>query len=165
MVTKGGVLMPEELPLGLSHVFAQTKLHVDNTEYVIVSFALDQVTSALFLISRLGVPFSSAVVDKDEVTLLLPWDSWYQVRDEADARGEARGYRLITFDIPTDLGLVGFIATFSGVLAEAGIGIYSTSAFTRDHVMVQEEDLDRAVQELSGFIERCKANLDAQEAE
>jgi hypothetical protein len=110
---------------------------------------------ALFLFSRLGAPFSAAVVDKDEITLLLPWESWRQVRDEVEVYDEARGYRLITFDTPTDLGLVGFIATLSELLAEAGISIYSISAFTHDHILVQEEDLVRAVNLLSDFIELC----------
>jgi hypothetical protein len=148
----------KKLPPGLNYAFAQTRLHTDNTEYVIVSFATGQVTDVLFLFSRLGVPFSVAVVDKDEITLLLPWESWYQVRDEIDVYDEARGYRLITFDTPTDLGLVGFIATLSNLLAEAGIGIYSVSAFTRDHILVQETDLDRALQVLSEFIEWCRSN-------
>jgi hypothetical protein len=154
--------MFKELPPGLSHVFAQTQLHTDDTEYVVISFAPEHVVEGLFLFSRLGVPFSTAVVDKDEVTLLLPWDSWYQVRHEADVYAEARGYRLITFDTPTDLGLVGFIATLSSLLAEAGISIYSVSAFTRDHVLVQEEDLGRAVEILGAFFEECRASLEAQ---
>jgi hypothetical protein len=147
---------------GLDHIFAQTRLHTDDTEYVIVSFAPDQVVGALFFFSRLGIPFSAAVVDKDEVTLLLPWSSWYQVRDEAGVYDEARDYRLITFDIPTDLGLVGFIATLSTLLAEAGISIYSVSAFTHDHILVQAEDLDRAIEVLSDFVETCRARLDKQ---
>ncbi len=152
--------MFKKLPPGLNHIFAQTKLHTDNTEYVIVCFPSRVVTDALFLFSRLGVPFSVAVVDKDEITLLLPWDSWYQVRDEADAYDEARSYRLITFDTPTDLGLVGFIATVSDLLAQAGVSIYSVSAFTHDHILVQEEDLGRAINILSSFIERCRSQRD-----
>lgn len=152
--------MFKKLPPGLNYAFAQTKLHTDNTEYVIVSFGTEQVTGALFLFSRLGVPFSVAVVDKDEITLLLPWESWYQVRDEIEVYDEARGYRLITFDTSTDLGLVGFIATLSDLLAEAGISIYSVSAFTRDHILVQEEDLGQAIKVLSDFIEWCRSNQD-----
>lgn len=151
--------MSNELPPGLTHIFGQTQLYTDRTEYVIVSFPPDQVTDALFLFSRLGIPFSTAVVDKDEITLLLPWDSWYQVRDQAQSYDEARGYRLVTFDIPTDLGLIGFIATLSSLLAEAGISIYSVSAYTRDHILVQEEDLDRAIELLQDFIEECRSRF------
>lgn len=149
--------MSKTLPPGLNHIFAQTKLYTDNTEYVIVCCPSRVAADALFLFSRLGAPFSVAVVDKDEITLLLPWESWYQVRDEVEVYDEARGYRLITFDTPTDLGLVGFIATLSELLAEAGISIYSISAFTHDHILVQEEDLVRAVSLLSDFIELCRS--------
>jgi hypothetical protein len=153
--------MFNELPPGLTHVLAQTRLHTDDAEYVVISFAPEQVVEGLFLFSRLGVPFSTAVVDKDEVTLLLPWEAWYQVRDEAQSYAEARGYRLITFDTPTELGLIGFIATLSSLLAEAGISIYSVSAFTRDHILVQEEDLGRAVEVLEAFFAECRSGLEA----
>ena len=152
--------MFKKLPPGLNHAFAQTKLHTDNIEYVIVGLAGERAADALFLFSRLGVPFSAAVVDKDEVTLLLPWESWHQVRDQAHAYDQARGYRLITFDTPTDLGLVGFIAILSDLLAQAGISIYSVSSFTRDHVLVREDDLNQAIKVLSDFIEWCRASQD-----
>ncbi len=153
--------MSVELTPDLTHTFARTQLHTDEVEYVVVGLAPEHVAQALFLFSRLGEPFSTAVVDKDEVTLLLPWESWVQVRDEMAAYDEARGYRLITFDTPADLGLVGFIAALSAVLAEAGIAIISISAFTRDHVLVQQEDLDRAVEALSSFFGDCRARLAA----
>lgn len=151
--------MAQVLPPGLMHIFARMELHTDDTEYVIVGLAPEDVSEALFLFSRLGVPFSTAVVDKDEVTLLLPWDAWRQVRDELGDYDEARGYRLITFDIPADLGLVGFIATLSSVLAEVGVAILTVSAFTRDHILVQEEDLERAVEALQSFAADCRARL------
>lgn len=152
--------MSRQLPPGLTHIFAHTRLHTDDTEYVIVSFPTDRVAGALFLFSRLGVPFSTAVVDKDEVTLLLPWESWYQVRDEADSFDEARGYRLITLDTPTDLGLIGFIATLSSLLAEAGVGVLYVSAFTHDHILVQEADFDRATRALGDFFAECRSHME-----
>jgi hypothetical protein len=153
--------MSVKLTPGLMHTFARTQLHTDDVEYVAVGLTPEHIADGLFLFSRLGVPFSTAVVDKDEVTLLLPWEAWVQVRDELGAFDEARGYRLITFDTPADLGLVGFIAALSTVLAEAGIPIISISAFTRDHVLVQQEDLDHAVEILSEFIFECQARLGA----
>jgi hypothetical protein len=148
--------MKPELPPGLTHIIGQVQLYTDEVEYVIVRLAPAQVNSALLMFSRMSVPFSAAVVDKDEITVLLPWESWLQVRDEIGVYDEARGYRLITFDIPTDLGLVGFIATISSQLAEAGIGILSVSAYTRDHILVQESDLDRALGVLEDFVQSCR---------
>ena len=151
--------MSLELTPGLMHTFARTQLHTDEIEYVVVGLSPEHIADELFLFSRLGVPFSTAVVDKDEVTLLLPWESWYQAREGIGAYDEARGYSLITFDTPADLELVGYIATLSTVLAEAGIPIISISAFTRDHILVQKKDLDRAVEVLSDFIADCQSRL------
>lgn len=151
--------MPEELLPRMTQIFAETKLSVDDAEYVVVGFLLEQVEAALALLSQVAEPFLAAVVDKDEVTLVLPWEAWEPLRDQADEFEEARGYRLITFDLPADLGVVGFIATLSSLLAEADVSLFSVSAYTRDHMLVQEEDLDQAAQVLSDFIQRCQDAL------
>jgi hypothetical protein len=140
-------------------IFAETKLYIDEAEYVVVGFPLERVEGALALLPEVAQPFLTAVVDRAEVTLVLPWDTWQPLRDETDQFEEARGYRLITFELPADLGVVGFIATLSNLLAEAGVSIFSVSAYTHDHMLVQEEDLDQAVKVLRDFIQRCQQAL------
>jgi hypothetical protein len=54
-------------------------------------------------------------------------------------------WRMITFDMVLPLSLVGFFAAVSGALAEAGVNIFTLSAYTTDHVFVKNQKLDIAI--------------------
>jgi hypothetical protein len=64
----------------------------------------------------------------------------------------AGGYRLLTFDIELDLEVVGFMAEVSRILAEAGVPIMALSAFTRDHLLIKQEDLAKALKALGEHV-------------
>ncbi|MGB8959833.1 MAG: ACT domain-containing protein [Candidatus Aminicenantales bacterium] len=57
-------------------------------------------------------------------------------------------WRMITFDMVLPLSLVGFFAAVSGALAEAGVNIFTLSAYTTDHVFVKNPKLETAVKSL-----------------
>lgn len=149
------------LPPGLAHIFSQTHLFTDAQSYVILHVALDQAKAAEQLLAQIdtlsfSMPFSALVRDKDEVTLLLPLSVWEQLKPMLSVVDASSGYRLITFDISLDLGLVGYMATLTAVLAEQGISIFAISTFSRDHIFVREDDFDRAWDALSYLIRTCQ---------
>jgi hypothetical protein len=53
-------------------------------------------------------------------------------------------WRLLTFDMILPFGLVGFIAEVSTALAREGIGIMALSAYSTDHILVKNRDLEQA---------------------
>ncbi len=55
------------------------------------------------------------------------------------------GWRMITFDMVLPLSLVGFFAAVSGALADAGVNIFTVSAYTTDHVFVKDQKLGTAI--------------------
>ena len=57
-------------------------------------------------------------------------------------------WRLITFDMVLPLSLIGFFAAVSGALAEAGVNIFTLSAYTTDHVFVKNQKLETAIKAL-----------------
>lgn len=57
-------------------------------------------------------------------------------------------WRMITFDMVLPLSLVGFFAAISGALAEAGVNIFTVSAYTTDHVFVKNQKLETAIKSL-----------------
>jgi hypothetical protein len=57
-------------------------------------------------------------------------------------------WRMITFDMVLPLSLVGFFAAVSGALAEAGVNLFTISAYTTDHVFVKNQKIDTAVKAL-----------------
>ncbi|MBN1955693.1 MAG: ACT domain-containing protein [Anaerolineae bacterium] len=145
----------DDLPPGLLHVFAQTRLYTDENAYVILSIPLEQVYEGLALLAESVRPFSAGIVDKDELTLVLPQEVWETAR-EALSDAQADEYRLITLDLPMELGLVGYIATLTNVLAEAGVSLLVFSAYQRDHVFVPEADFAPAWEALNRFIALCQ---------
>lgn len=59
------------------------------------------------------------------------------------------------FRLEGDLGIesVGVIASLSQPLAEAGISIFNISTFETNYVMVEEKNLEKAIEVLSPFCE------------
>jgi hypothetical protein len=57
-------------------------------------------------------------------------------------------WRMITFDMVLPLSLVGFFAAVSGALADAGVNLFTLSAYTTDHVFVKNPKLETAVKSL-----------------
>jgi len=60
-------------------------------------------------------------------------------------------WRMITFDMVLPLSLVGFFAAVSGALADAGVNIFTVSAYTTDHVFVKDQMLETAVKSLENL--------------
>ncbi|MBA2621235.1 MAG: ACT domain-containing protein [Acidobacteria bacterium] len=101
---------------------------------------------------RMSAPFL-ILSDKWEVTLLLDEIDYATIRHAVrDAKTEGN-FRLLSFDIELDWNIVGFFAEISRILAEAGIPIGAISAFSRDHVLVKQEDLAKALKVLGKYIE------------
>lgn len=101
---------------------------------------------------RMSAPFL-ILSDKWEVTLLLDEIDYATIRHAVrDAKTEGN-FRLLSFDTELDRNIVGFFAEISRILAEAGIPIGAISAFSRDHVLVKQEDLAKALKVLGKYIE------------
>lgn len=101
---------------------------------------------------RMTAPFM-IFSDKHEVTLLLDEIDFGTMRHAVrDAKIE-RGFRLLTFDIELDFNVVGFLAEVSKILAEARISIVTLSAFSRDHLLIKQDDLAKSLRVLGEYVE------------
>ena len=90
--------------------------------------------------------------DEHEVTLLLDEDDWRAMRHAArDARVEG-GFRLVTLDLELDWSIVGYLARVTAILAQAGISVGALSAFSRDHLLIKQDDLGVALRVLGEHV-------------
>jgi len=90
--------------------------------------------------------------DPFEVTLLLDESEWRAMRHAArDARVES-GFRLVTLDVKLGWDVVGFLARVTAILAEAGISVGALSAFSRDHLLIRQDDLGKALRVLGEHV-------------
>lgn len=93
----------------------------------------------------LGPGTFALIRDGDETTAIE------EMPDDDD--GEAM--RMITFTPDLPSGLVGFMALVSSVMAREGVPIFVVSSLRTDHLLVIEEDLEkaRAALLLAGFVQ------------
>jgi hypothetical protein len=101
---------------------------------------------------RMTAPFM-IFSDKFEITLLLDEVDFATIHHAIrDARREGN-FRLLTFDIELDFNVVGFLAEVARILAEAEISIVALSAFSRDHLLIKQDDLTKALKVLGEYVE------------
>jgi uncharacterized protein len=90
--------------------------------------------------------------DEHEVTLLLDETDWRTMRHAArDARIEG-GFRLLTLNLELDWSVVGYLARVTEILAAAGISCGALSAFSRDHLLIKQDDLGAALRVLGPHV-------------
>lgn len=90
--------------------------------------------------------------DEHEVTLLLEASDWNTMRHAArEARVEG-GFRILTLDIALDWTVVGYLAQVTRILAQAGVSCGALSAFSRDHLLVKQDDLGLALRILGAHV-------------
>jgi uncharacterized protein len=90
--------------------------------------------------------------DEHEVTLLLDETDWRVMRHAArDARVEG-GFRLLTLNVELAWSVVGYLARVTEILAGAGISVGALSAFSRDHLLIKQDDLGAALRVLGAHV-------------
>jgi uncharacterized protein len=138
----------------ISELLRQTRIDVAPATYVVTGLS-HQVWAQLLenpeLSPRADAPFM-IFRDHQEVTLLIEEDDWSRIRHAArDAKVE-RGFRLVTLDIALPWNTVGYLARVTALLADAGISIGALTAFSRDHLLIKQEDLGKAMRVLGEHV-------------
>ncbi len=122
--------------MNADQAFSQAILYTDGIDYRLIHLPPTELPPAAALLAEIGTPFCALIADKDEITLLLAQPIWERVAARFPDHRVAAPYRLITFDLPLDFELIGFMALVSTLLAQARLSILAISAFERDHIFV-----------------------------
>lgn len=61
------------------------------------------------------------------------------------------GWRALGVEGPLDFSMTGVLASLLDPLAEAGISVFAVSTYDTDYVLVKEDQLDPAVDELGSY--------------
>jgi hypothetical protein len=147
--------MPENAAgKSVSDLLRETRLEVAPATNVVVGLRhqdwqrlienpeLSQRADAPFMIFR----------DSWEVTLVIEEADWQRIRHAArDAKIET-GYRLVTLAIELPWSTVGYFARVTEILAAAGISVGALSAFSRDHLLIKQDDLGNALRVLGQHV-------------
>ncbi len=121
-------------------------LYSDGQLYRLLKLPPNAITLAAGVVAEIGGPFCALIVDKDEVSLMIPEGAQeaYAARLR-EARLSEMEYRLITLEAVLDPNLVGLLARIAQALAAAGISILTFAAYSRDHFFVPNDDFDEAM--------------------
>lgn len=137
-----------------SELLSRTRVEVAPETYFLVSLRQEDWARVLEnpeLSPRGDAPYM-LLRDKHEVTLLLDETDWRTMRHAArDAKVEG-GFRLITLDIELGWDVVGFLALVTAILAEANVSVGAMSAFSRDHLLIKQDDLAAALRALGKHV-------------
>ena len=136
-------------------ILKQTGVEVHAGQFAVVSVSREEWSRILknnALSPRGDAPFM-IFSEVSEVTLVVDATGFDAISPAlADSRIE-RGFRLLTFTAAMDFSVVGFLAEVSRVLAQAGIPIIALSSFSRDHLLVKQDDLADALKALGPHVD------------
>jgi len=136
----------------VQQALSDATLYSDEHVYRFITLPPNAITVAAGIIAEAGHPFCAMIVDKDEVTLMLPDSAReeFQNRLKYATISEIQ-YRLITFDVVLEPTLIGFMAHITKALGEAKISVMPYAAFSRDHIFVAKADFDKALSTLKSL--------------
>ncbi len=138
----------------VSDLLRETSIEVAPATFVLVGLSHQNWTRLLEnpeLSPRAESPFL-IFRDAREVTLLLEEDDWQRIRHIVrDAKME-RGFRLVTLDIELPWNVMGYLARVTAILAAAGIPVGALSSFSRDHLLIKQDNLGKALRVLSEHV-------------
>ena len=126
-----------DLTLGIAQIVPTLTLSLLADTYAVCRFPSGTPVSSL----EPGA-FSLLVQAVEETTLVCPV---HQAPSGAEIDAGWRCFRIMQ---NFDFGVPGILASVLEPLAKAGIGIFATSTFSTDYVLVKEKDADRAIEAL-----------------
>lgn len=141
----------------LQQALAAARLHTDQRLYSVAHLPAGALNAALQCFVPAEDEFGGILVDKDEITLILTREQLAQQQARLPDFRLSEGFRLITFDLPLEHDLVGFMAAVSGALAAAAIPLMAYSAFERDHLLIHADHYDHALQVIHALQEQARS--------
>lgn len=130
----------------------QARFYTDGIEYTLFKLPPKAITAAAGIVAEIGEPFCTLVVDRDEVSLVIPAAAADDFIKRLPGHAAApQNYRLITLDVILDLSLTGFLAAIGEALAAAGVPILVYAAYSRDHLLVPAAQFDLALKTLEAL--------------
>ncbi|MGI8556476.1 MAG: ACT domain-containing protein [Pyrinomonadaceae bacterium] len=141
--------------MNIENLLRKTRVEVAPETFSLISLTHENWLKLLEnpeLSPRMTAPFM-IFKEKHETTLLLDEIDFGTMRHALRDSKVEGGFRLLTFDIELRFSVVGFLAEIAKILAEAEIPIVALSAFSRDHLLIKQNDLAKALKVLGEHID------------
>ena len=142
---------------GIRRLWAASALKLWPGRYWIVGFTPGQRQDALDLAGAAGEGYVSLIADHHEVSVILHNDIWKTAGQQLQPRQVFGPLCGLTFDVPLDIEVAGYLAPAVSALAAAGISIVPQCALIHDHLFVAEHDFDAACDVLATLRTRAQS--------
>ena len=139
----------------VTEILSRSRVEVAPETYYIISIGNDAWLKLLEKPEhspRMTTPFV-IFKDKWEVTLVLDEIDFENIRQAIEGAKVERNFRLLSFDVELEFDVVGFMAKVAGIFADAGVSILPISSFSRDHVLIRQDDLARGLKALGKYVD------------
>lgn len=143
------------MPQTINDALQSANFILDDDIYRLIRLHPRAITSAAGIIAEIGEPFCVLIVDKYEVSIVIPDEAVKDFETRLHDHQIGETYRLITIDAILEPDLIGFMAYISTALAKANVGVFPYAAFSRDHIVVPEKQAQTALEALKTL----KANI------
>lgn len=102
---------------------------------------ISTITYAIVKSSKVDLRAFANIVASKETTIVI--DQTLINLDEAIEI--EKEWKLLTFEMVLPFELVGFLSIISQALAKEKVSIFALSAYSTDHILVKEKDLEKAL--------------------
>lgn len=132
-----------------AEVLAGASFESDGREYSLLRLPATAIPAAAGAVAQVSGPFCALVIDRHEISLVLPRAALPQVQESLpEVEVAAEVCRLITVNVIMEPELTGLVARISEALADAGVPVLPFASFSRDHVLVPAAQVDDALDAL-----------------
>ena len=129
----------------LRGALARMRWRVRREPYALLSFPRRAGGAAAGALARLPRgALAELVLERAGATLLLPESRLAALRGRLGPARIRRGFRIISFEVPMEWTVVGFLARIAAALAEARVPIGVVCSFEFDHLFVPARRLPAA---------------------
>src|SRR4030042_3544239 len=100
----------EKIPNDLKKLFAKARAEVLSEEYLIIKFPLKETVVVKDKIKMISDTFFSLMIDKDEITLVIPDGEWKKISESFIELKIERTYKIISLDFPLQWTVKGYMS-------------------------------------------------------
>ena len=135
----------------ISILLRQARWQARPERFVLAALEPNERVVVARLMAGVTAPFMQLIAEPDLLTLVLPKSDWRSLKPAFPHARVQEPFRVISFDLDLPNDLVGFLAVACRALAEAGVPILAICGYTKDHILVREEHLERALAALGAL--------------
>ena len=134
-------------------LLALTSLRIHPNKYIVATSPTSTINSIKQRLADIDSQYWSIISSEEEISLILPANTWAQMSSYLPKAKIEEDYRLITLDAPTSWDTPGYLTKILSILTQENITVGVISGFSRHHLIIKSKNLLQAIDSLNQTIE------------